>query len=159
MGFPRQEYWSGLPFPSPRDFPDFMYFLFLAVLGLRCCTGFSLVAERGLLSGCDAQASHRGGCSCCGAGALVVAAPGIWSTGSIVMAVAQVLNCSMACGIFLSQGWNPCLLRWQVDSLPLSHQGNPRDTSLIPGMGRVHVAQLLSPQAAATEARPLQGLL
>ena len=21
-GFPRQEYWSGLPFPSPRDFPD-----------------------------------------------------------------------------------------------------------------------------------------
>jgi len=22
MGFPRQEYWSGLPFPFPRDFPD-----------------------------------------------------------------------------------------------------------------------------------------
>ena len=22
MGFPRQEYWSGLPFPSPRDLPD-----------------------------------------------------------------------------------------------------------------------------------------
>ena len=22
MGFPMQEYWSGLPFPSPRDFPD-----------------------------------------------------------------------------------------------------------------------------------------
>ena len=22
IGFPRQEYWSGLPFPSPRDFPD-----------------------------------------------------------------------------------------------------------------------------------------
>ena len=22
MGFPRQEYWSGLPFPSPWDFPD-----------------------------------------------------------------------------------------------------------------------------------------
>ena len=21
MGFPRQEYWSGLPFPSPRDLP------------------------------------------------------------------------------------------------------------------------------------------
>ena len=21
MGFPRQEYWSGLPFPSPGDFP------------------------------------------------------------------------------------------------------------------------------------------
>ena len=22
MGFPREEYWSGLPFPSPKDFPD-----------------------------------------------------------------------------------------------------------------------------------------
>ena len=22
MGFPRQEYWSGLPFPSSRDLPD-----------------------------------------------------------------------------------------------------------------------------------------
>ena len=22
LGFSRQEYWSGLPFPSPRDFPD-----------------------------------------------------------------------------------------------------------------------------------------
>ena len=22
MGIPRQEYWSGLPFPSPRDLPD-----------------------------------------------------------------------------------------------------------------------------------------
>ena len=22
MGFPRQEYWSGLPFSSPGDFPD-----------------------------------------------------------------------------------------------------------------------------------------
>ena len=22
VGFPRQKYWSGLPFPSPRDLPD-----------------------------------------------------------------------------------------------------------------------------------------
>ena len=22
MGFPRQDYWSGLPFPSPGDLPD-----------------------------------------------------------------------------------------------------------------------------------------
>ena len=22
MGFPRQEYWSGLPFPTPEDLPD-----------------------------------------------------------------------------------------------------------------------------------------
>ena len=28
-------------------------------------------------------------------------------------------------GIFLTQGLNPHLLHWQVDSLPLSHQGSP----------------------------------
>ena len=26
--------------------------------------------------------------------------------------------------LFLTQGWNPCLLHWQVDSLWLSHQGS-----------------------------------
>ena len=30
-------------------------------------------------------------------------------------------------GIFLTQGSNPCLLHWQADSLPLSHQGSPKD--------------------------------
>ena len=39
----------------------------------------------------------------------------MWCTG---------LSCSVACGIFLDQGSNPCLLHWQVDSLPLSHQGS-----------------------------------
>ena len=28
-------------------------------------------------------------------------------------------------GIFPTQGLNPCLLHWQVDSLPLSHLGSP----------------------------------
>ena len=28
-------------------------------------------------------------------------------------------------GIFSTQGSSPCLLHWQVDSLPLSHQGSP----------------------------------
>ena len=28
-------------------------------------------------------------------------------------------------GIFMTQGLNLCLLRWQEDSLPVSHQGNP----------------------------------
>ena len=32
------------------------------------------------------------------------------------------LSCSMACGIFLDQGLNLCLLQWQMHSLPLSHQ-------------------------------------
>ena len=32
-------------------------------------------------------------------------------------------------GIFLTQGSNPCLLHWQVDSLPLSHQGSNTNPS------------------------------
>jgi len=39
--------------------------------------------------------------------------------------VACVFSCSRPCGVFLDQGLNPCLLLWQVDSLPLSHQGSP----------------------------------
>lgn len=33
-------------------------------------------------------------------------------------------SCSVTCGIFLDQGSNVCLLRWQAHSLPLSHQGH-----------------------------------
>ena len=53
----------------------------------------------------------------------VVAAPVLWSTGSIV--VAHRFSCFTACGIFLDQGSNPYLLHWQADFLPLSHQGSP----------------------------------
>ena len=53
---------------------------------------------------------------------LVVAVYRFLNTGSIAV---HELSCSMACGIFLEQGWNPCLLNWQVDSLLLSHQGSP----------------------------------
>ena len=73
-------------------------------------------------------ASHCGGFPCCRAQALgavgsVVATPGFWSTGSVV--VAPRLSCPTVCGVFLDQGSNPCLLRWQAVSLPLSHQGSP----------------------------------
>ena len=34
-------------------------------------------------------------------------------------------SCSEACGIFPDQGSNPCLLHWEVGSLPLNHQGSP----------------------------------
>ena len=40
--------------------------------------------------------------------------------------VVQGLGCSTACGIFLDQESDLCLLHWQVDSLPWSHQGSPR---------------------------------
>ena len=43
------------------------------------------------------------------------------------MVVAHELSCSVACGILMDQGLNPCLLHWQVDSLPQNHQGSPKD--------------------------------
>ena len=52
----------------------------------------------------------------------VVVAPRLQSTGSI--AVVHGLGCSVgSCGIFPDGGLNLCLLHWQADSLPLSHQG------------------------------------
>ena len=50
--------------------------------------------------------------------------PRLQGRGSAV--VAHGLSCSMACGIFLDQGSNLCLLHQQADSLPLSHEGSPR---------------------------------
>ena len=69
--------------------------------------GYSLVAVRGLLI----------------AVASLIAEQGFWSTSSVL--VARGLSSSTACGVFSNQGSNPCLLLWQADSLPLSHQGSP----------------------------------
>ena len=51
------------------------------------------------------------------------------------------LSCSIAHGIFPDQGWNPRLLHWQADSLPLSHQGSPESLFL----ARPHVIQISLP--------------
>ena len=83
-------------------------------------SGYSLVAVHGLLI---AKPFLTVGHSLLGMQALVVAVPWLESTGSVV--VAHELSCSKACGVFLDQESNPCLLNWQADSLPLSHQGNP----------------------------------
>ena len=99
----------------------FLKFYFFSVFG---CAGSSLVC--GLFSSCGMLASHCRGCSCWGAPGhvgSVVTASGLWSTGSIV--VVHGLGGLTACGIFLHQGSNSCLLHWQVDSLLRSHQGSP----------------------------------
>ena len=51
-------------------------------------------------------------------------APEVWSRGSIV--VVRGLSCSKACGIFLDQGLNLCLLQWQVDSFTTEPPGKPQ---------------------------------
>ena len=82
----------------------------MTVLDLCSCAGFSpTVASRGyspvvVLRILITVAS-------------LIAAPGLWSTGSIPVVY-------KACGIFQDQGLNPCLLHWQADSLPLSHEGS-----------------------------------
>ena len=89
----------------------------------------SSCGEWGLLSSCSTQASHCSDFSCRRARALdmqasAVEASRLYSTGSVV--VGNGLSCSLACGIFLAQGSNLCLLHRQADSLPLSHQGGPK---------------------------------
>ena len=83
----------------------------MAALGLHCCLlAFSGCSEQGLLLSHGARASR------CRAQALGRA-------GSV--AVAHGLSCSASHEIFSDQGSNPCLLHWQVGSLPLSHQRSP----------------------------------
>ena len=69
--------------------------------------------------------------------ASLVAEPGLWGAWASAVAAHGLLRawaqslwpcglgCSVACGLFLDQGSNLCLLHWQVVSLPLSHQGIP----------------------------------
>ena len=78
------------------------------------CMGFSLWLFLSLWS-MDSLASVARGQSSCGSRALE---PRFNS-------VAHGLRISVACGIYPDEGSNLCLLHWQVDSLPLSHQGRP----------------------------------
>ena len=67
--------------------------LFLADLALCCCTlAFSSLGEWGLLAGCRALASYRGGFSCCRAWVLGLA-------GSVVVVHGPYF--STACGILV----------------------------------------------------------
>ena len=84
-------------------------FTYLAVLGLRCCTAFlwSWGGGTALWLWCLGFSSGRA-----------------WALGSWASVVAarrcssciSGLSCSMACGIFLDQGSNPCPPHWRADS-------------------------------------------
>ena len=102
---------------------------------LLLCRLFSSCDERGLLSSCDERASHCGDFLLWSSGSRAhklqqlwhlgsgIVVPGLQSTGSAV--TVHRLSCSLAHGIFPSQGSNLCLRHWQVDSLLLCHQGSP----------------------------------
>ena len=123
-------------------FSNFIY-LAQALLGLHCCEGFSLVlvsrgyslvaAHRLPIVVASLVAQHRHGLQVHG---LRVTAPWLQSTSSVV--VAHGISCSVASGIFLDQVSNLCLLHWQADSLPLSHQVSPAHRILI-GVCRIQI--------------------
>ena len=97
----------------------FFQIIYLFILGsagyLLLHRLFSSCGERETLSSCSARASHCSGFSCCRA----------WALGAQdLVAMAHGLSCSKSCGIFLDQGSNPCLLHWQAESLPPTHQGS-----------------------------------
>ena len=107
VGAQRSNHWSTREFPSTCFYlffkNNFIHYFFLAVLGLRCCTGFSLVAALGLLT----------------------VAASLWGTRSRRAAVAVVsrgLCCSAACGLFPDQGSNLCgrqiLYHWATKEAP-----------------------------------------
>ena len=103
--------WQPSPWGSHRFGHDWVtehtHLFVCAGSSLLCAIFFSSCREHELLSSCCAQASHRSHFSCCGAQAL-----GVWAS----VVVAWGLSCSVACGIFLDQGSNPCPLHWQMDS-------------------------------------------
>ena len=111
----------------PCNFYAFIYFLtyislwwvFAAALRLSpvALSGGHSAAFR-LLTVWLLTAEHRLQC----AWASVVSNPRLQTTSSIV--VTHCFCCSLACGIFLDQGSNLCLLHWRENSLPLSHQGS-----------------------------------
>ena len=98
--------------------------VFSVILFIFGCVGpsllsglFSSYGEQWPLSSCGVQASYCSSFSCCRAWPL--GSTGISNCGT------RGLSCSEVCGIFPYPGSNPCLLHWQADSLPLSHQRGP----------------------------------
>ena len=108
-------------------------FIYLLIFGhagsLLLCGLLSNCSELGLLSSCGvppsllwyllllwSTGSRPAGFSTCDSQALEA------TTGSAV--VVHGVSCSVAGGIFPDLESNPCLVHWQVNSLPLNHQGS-----------------------------------
>ena len=107
-----------LPLILTRDlfFQKLFLYLYVAALGLGCHVwpfpscgeqGLTFVVVHGLLIAVASLGAEQG----------------FQSMDSAV--VVHGLTCSMALGIFLGQGLNPCPLHWHMDSQPLDHPGSP----------------------------------
>ena len=117
MGFPRQEHWSGVPFPPPGHLADPGIELHL----LHWQVGSLLLSHQVVVVVVVYLLSRVGLLQPCGPQHARLLCP--WdfpgkNTG--------VSGHSLFQGIFLTVGWNPgllCLLHWQVGSLLLVPSG------------------------------------
>ena len=101
-----------------------MYFFWLCWVFMA----FLELQQHRLLSNCGARASDGSGFSCPRAWPLQhegFSACRSWGLEHRLSSRGSRLSCSKVCGIFLDQGSTLCLRHWQVDCLPLSHQGSP----------------------------------
>ena len=78
-------------------------YLFGSIVSSLLPMGLSSCSKWKLPSSYSERSSHCSGFSSCMHGL-----QGVWASA----AVAQEFNCSMACGIFLDQGPNPCPMHW-----------------------------------------------
>ena len=102
--FSRQEYWSGLPFPSPGDLPD------------------PGIEPRFPTLQADTLTSEPPGKPC-----VTLCDPRDCSPWNSSGQNTRVGSLSLLQGIFPTQGSNPGLPHCRPILYPLSHKGNPRD--------------------------------
>ena len=98
------------------------------MLGLRCYVGFSLVVASGGTLRCGAGASHCGGFSHCRAwtlGCVGFSSCGSWTAEHWFNSCGVRALLLRDMWIFLGQGWNPCVLHWQVDFYTTEPSGKP----------------------------------
>ena len=130
------------------------FFNFISLFIFGCagswllCWIFFRCVEWGIFSSYGARASHCGGFTCCESWALELV--GLSRCGSWALEHRLHSYGSTACGIFLDQRSNPCLLHWQADSLPLSLKGSPcesfksRDFSQAAGRRKIREIPMVS---------------
>ena len=97
--FPRQTYWSRLPFPSPGTFPT---------QGLNP----SLLHWRVCMLSCSVLSNFCDLVDC--------SLPGSFVRGIFQARILEWVVISSSRGCSWPRGWNPSLLHWQAASLPLS---------------------------------------
>ena len=106
MGFLRQEYWSGLPFPLPGGLPD---------PKIKPTLLMSLALTGRFFNNSTTLEVHRT--------SWLLQILAIMKEASIKIHL-QIFVFMFSTYLNEYQGLNLCLLHWQVGSLPPNHQGN-----------------------------------